>query len=423
MVKSLSKVGPEAKVKAKKDSEKGGGKTAYHQKAAASVATTTDAIVSDEGEESEEKQKECGGKVLRTSDFGHFHPRFTVIFNSLAFLFLLVLLTIWALVLRRWTVYYFGLTLAVAGMALNIALFYLDMAREGFYTSDAFLAYIVSNSFINGAGGLAFVATDLALPAQSLRQVSELGGMISNATSPADKSKVLGLLTSGAFEQRVLTTPAAIALTVFFISLLAYGLLHLYLLIWTRSHRLEPNNNRCQHIQANAKDGNFVQYCIWGHGSALSALFLIVLSASNLAKCTAGQIQDASSKIAYLRAGKQGTGYGVWDTWTESLFEGDTVMQIATAMATSECSASGQASNMLSFFVFCTLFFQGFVLDKKLATVASILDNKAHPLIMTAALAIGSSSSFAVIVLLLELMAFGAGAAWAKDISIWSSTL
>ena len=98
-------------------------------------------------------------------------------------------------------------------------------------------------------------------------------------------------------------------------------------------------------------------------------------------------------------------------------------MQIATAMATSECSASGQASNMLSAFVFFTLFFQGFVLDKKLATVASILDNKAHPMVMTAALAIGSSSSFAVIVLLLELMAFGAGAAWAKDISIWSSTL
>ena len=80
MVKSLSKVGPEAKVKAKKDSEKGGGKTAYHQKAAASVATTTDAIVSDEGEESEEKQKECGGKFasnkktdLSTLNFLHRH--------------------------------------------------------------------------------------------------------------------------------------------------------------------------------------------------------------------------------------------------------------------------------------------------------------------------------------------------------------
>ncbi len=425
MAKGLAKDVPEAKVKAKKDLEKEA-KTA-DQKVAASVATTTDAIVSDQGEESEEKkQEECGSTnegAPRPSELGQFKPSFSFYFNILIFLGLLFQFTTWSLALRRWIAYYFGVAMTAVGPTLLIALFYLDMLRGGFYKSDAFVVYQVSAFLINAVGGLAFVATDLFLPAQSLLQVSELEGLISNATTPANKSHVLGLLASGALEKRTLTTPGAVGLTMLSILFLAYGLLLAYAFIWNRQHAFEPSNNRCTLIHANAKDGNFVQYCTWGHGSALSALFLIVLSTSNLAKCTAGQIEDASSKIAYLRAGMQGTGYGGGETWIESLFALDTVMQMATITGTIECSASGQASNMLSFFVFVTLFFQGYVLDKKLATVASILDNKAHPLIMGYAHSIWTSSMFAVTVLLFELINIGAGSAWANDITIWSSTL
>ena len=79
--------------------------------------------------------------------------------------------------------------------------------------------------------------------------------------------------------------------------------------------------------------------------------------------------------------------------------------------------------NIISYLVTFFLFFRGNVFGRKYASVASILDFKAHALIMGCAMGIGSSSSFATIVFSIDTMDIGSGSAWAQDIVSFCSSM
>ena len=318
-----------------------------------------------------------------------------------------------------WGISQWGLTMGNAfGFTANVVIFYVDMLCAGMFGSDALLVHEFATGFINGLGGIVFVATDVLLPAQGLIQVSQLPELINNVTTPEENADVYFKLTSEALQQQTLTTPGAVALVALSTAYILVGAINLYYLVWTRQHTVHPEDVRCKHMHANAKGGNFVSYSISGHLAGLSTIILIMLSAASVAKCTGVEIEISSGLVAQLRDGmQQGNSLG------EELVAFNAVMNLATLSATSKCSVAGQASNMLSFFVMVAFFFQGYALDRKVATMASILDNKAHPMVMVGARAIFGSAIFAFAVLFVDALDIGGGASWAKLITSWSSML
>ena len=335
---------------------------------------------------------------------------------------------VWGLVCARRLPVYVGVTCAAFCMSCNVALFYLDMARGAVWESDASLVKEVIWTTLNGFGILVYVANDLMLPEREPGYPGrELNLMLPNDSTTSANSTAVNNVNDArafvwdpAFARRTLSTPYAVGIAVGGIFLIAMGALSFYSLAISRQHTLEADDNRCKHIQANVKDGNFVKYCMSGHAESLSAMLLIVLSTTSFDKCMFGELDAATRLFAKFPPGNA-SGHAHGETWLDSFHNLDAVLLLATSTGSIECSASGQASNMLSFFVASVLLFSGLVLGRKVATVEAILDNKAHPLILGGAIGIAISALCAVVVLFFDTLGVGAGSDAARHITSFSS--
>ena len=232
--------------------------------------------------------------------------------------------------------------------------------------------------------------------------------------------------SSHAFAARSLGVDGVVAFSVLGIAMLVDGSVALYKLIRSSEHTVRGVGLRCNHIHANAKEGNFYDHCVGWHGAALSNVLVIIVSSSNYLSCLASHAAHAYpvvGKMMSLLPETHPHSHARTGPLFRSLLHFDNTLLYTASVGGRQCSASGQGSNLLSAFVTMILFFRGNIFGRKFASVASILDFKAHALIMCVAMGIGSSSSFATIVFSIDTMNIGSGSAWAKDIVSFCSSM
>ncbi len=188
--------------------------------------------------------------------------------------------------------------MAVISLSVNIALFYLDTARNGIYSTDLLLTHEVITNLLIGTVNAIFVIMDLGFPTTRTDSLSFFkNGSSNNINVTIDIAKDYDTFRlSQGFATRSLSTPGAISVFTLGLSMFIVGSMSLDKLIRRRNH-LEPDSLRCDLIAAQVETASLLDWAMGWHGTALSNIFVIIVSSANYFSCLAAEAVQGSNVV------------------------------------------------------------------------------------------------------------------------------